>query len=232
MVKEFPKGGLIGRFVGFVRYFTRQRIPIYASHASYFIILAVFPTPVLLLGLLRYTGIDVNTQDYALWDQALESLLAQRPLVKSYVMDEIYNMMEAGEGSIAAYYAGDYFTMQEAQAEDVDLRFYYPDNTNYFVDAMCIPTCCQNQALAEIFINYMLSPEPAIANAEYIWYASPNTAVVTDPGYQEEMGEEAMAILYPEVENFAALYNTNAYRNLDADHLAYLHSLWETLKIN
>ena len=60
-MREFPKGGLIGRFVGFVRYFTRQRIPIYASHASYFIILAVFPTLVLLLGLLRYTGIDVNT---------------------------------------------------------------------------------------------------------------------------------------------------------------------------
>ena len=58
---EFPKGGLIGRLVNFVRYFTRQRIPIYASHAGYFIILALFPTLVLLLGLLRYTGIDVNT---------------------------------------------------------------------------------------------------------------------------------------------------------------------------
>ncbi len=177
-------------------------------------------------------GIDVNVQDFAQWDQALESLLEQRPLVKSYVMDEIYNMMEAGEAAIGAYYAGDYFTMQEAQAEDVDLRFFYPDPTNYFIDAMCIPTCCQNKDLAEIFINYMLSPEPAIANAEYIWYASPNTAVVTDPGYQEDMGEEAMAILYPEMEDFAALYNKNAYRNLDAEHLEYLHSLWETLKIN
>jgi len=60
-MREFPKGGLIGRFANFVGFFTRQRIPIYASHASYFIILAVFPTLVLLLGLLRYTGIDVNT---------------------------------------------------------------------------------------------------------------------------------------------------------------------------
>ena len=177
-------------------------------------------------------GIDVNDQNYAVWDQALESLLEQRPLVKSYVMDEIYNMMEAGEAAIAAYYAGDYFTMLDAQAEDVELKFYYPDNTNYFVDAMCIPTCCQNKELAEIFINYMLSPEPAVANAEYIWYASPNTAVVSDPGYQEEMGEEAMAILYPEMDDFAALYNKNAYRNLDGDHLDYLLTLWETLKIN
>ena len=115
---------------------------------------------------------------------------------------------------------------------DFDSLGYIPDGANEFVDAMCIPTCCQNKDLAEIFINYMLSPEPAIANAEYIWYASPNTAVVTDPGYQEDMGEEAMAILYPEMEDFAALYNKNAYRNLDAEHLEYLHSLWETLKIN
>ena len=177
-------------------------------------------------------GIDVNDQDYAVWDAALESLLEQRPLVKSYVMDEIYNMMESGEAAIAAYYAGDYFTMADAQAEDVDLRFYYPDNTNYFVDAMCIPTCCQNKELAEIFINYMLSPEPAIANAEYICYASPNTAVVADEGYRADMGEEAMEILYPPMDDFSAVYNKNAYRNLDSDHLDYLLTLWETLKIN
>lgn len=177
-------------------------------------------------------GIDVNEDDLTQWDKALESLLEQRPLVKSYVMDEIYNMMESGEAAIAAYYAGDYFTMLDAQAGDVDLRFYYPEPTNYFVDAMCVPSCCQDQELAEIFINYMLSPKPAIANAEYVWYASPNRAVVNDPGYQEDMGEEAMAILYPEMEDFSALYNAYAYRNLDSEHLSYLLTLWETLKIN
>ena len=41
-----------------------------------------------------------------------------------------------------------------------------------------------------------------------------------------------MSILYPEMDDFAALYNKNAYRNLDNDHLDYLLTLWETLKIN
>ena len=41
-------------------------------------------------------------------------------------MDEIYNMMESGEAAIGAYYAGDYFTMVDAEADNVDLRFYYP----------------------------------------------------------------------------------------------------------
>ena len=177
-------------------------------------------------------GLDVNSGDRAEWDQALAELKKQAPLVKSYVMDEIYNMMESGEAAIGTYYAGDYFTMLDAQADGVDLRFYYPERTNYFIDAMCIPSCCQNKQLAEIFINYMLSPEPAIANAEFIYYASPNTAVFTDEGYIEEMGEEAMEILYPEIGDFAELYNTYAYRSLDEATLDYVNSLWETLKIN
>ena len=176
-------------------------------------------------------GIDVNTTDRAEWERALEELKTQAPLVKSYVMDEIYNMMESGEAAIGAYYAGDYFTMLDDQSEDVDLQFYYPERTNYFVDAMCIPSCCQHKELAEIFINYMLSEEPAIANAEYIYYASPNSLVYDSPEYQDELGEEAMEILYPGIDNFSELYNEFAYKNLDSDTLGFVNTLWESLKI-
>lgn len=177
-------------------------------------------------------GLDVNSSDKAVWDQAYEELLTQRPLVYSYVMDEIFNMMEAGEAAIGAYYAGDYFTMVDAQAEDVDLQFYYPERTNFYVDAMCIPSCAQNKELAESFINYMLSEEPAIANAEYTYYASPNSLVYSNAGYQEDMGEDAMEVLYPELGNFAEQYNIQAYRNLDTGMLDYLNTLWENVKIN
>ena len=177
-------------------------------------------------------GIDVNTTDKSQWEAALQALLEQRPLVKAYVMDEIYNALESGEAAIGAYYAGDYFTMLDAQADDVDLQFYYPDPTNYFIDAMCIPSCCENKELAEVFINFMLSQETAVANAEYIYYASPNSLVYEDEGYQDDLGEEAMEILYPEIEDFSALYNELAYRNLDDEMLSYMNSLWENLKIN
>ena len=176
-------------------------------------------------------GLDVNSADKSTWDKALEELKRQSPLVKSYVMDEIYNMMESGEAAIGCYYAGDYFTMVDNQAENVDLRFYYPERTNYFFDAMCIPKAAQHKELAEIFINYMLSEEPAIANAEYIYYASPNSLVYESADYAEELGEEAMEILYPELGDFTALYNEYAYRNLDSELLGYLNKLWEDLKI-
>ena len=130
-------------------------------------------------------------------------------------MDEIYNMMESGEAAVGAYYAGDYFTMQEAQADTVDLQFYYPDPTNFYIDAMCVPTCAQNPELAEIFINYMLSEEPAVANAEQTYYASPNSLVYTNETYLEDMGEDTVSVLYPDLEDFAVSYNAGAYRNLD-----------------
>lgn len=177
-------------------------------------------------------GLDVNSTDPKVWDAAYETLLTQRPLVYSLVMDEIFNMMQSGEAAIGAYYAGDYFTMADAQAEDVDLKFYYPETTNYYIDAMCIPTCCENKELAEIFINYMCSEEPAVANAEYTYYASPNRLVYENAGYIEEMGEEAMDVLYSHVDDFAAQYEQNAYRNLPAETLDYINTLWETLKIN
>ena len=49
--------------------------------------------------------------------------------------------------------------------------------------------------------------------------------------YAEELGKEAMEILYPGIENFSALYNEYAYRNLDPDTLSYVNELWEALKI-
>ena len=71
-----------------------------------------------------------------------------------------------------------------------------------------------------------------MANAEYTYYASPNSVVYNSQDYIDEMGEEAMAILYPELDSFAKEYNTFAYRNLDGEMLDYLNTLWENVKIN
>ncbi len=173
-------------------------------------------------------GFSVNSTDEYEWRLALDELLKQKSIVQSYVMDEIYNKMESGEAAVAAYYAGDYFTMLDIND---DLGFYYPENTNLFVDAMCIPKGSDNKEIAELFINFMLSPEPAIANAEYIYYASPNSLVYEDEGYIEDMGGDAMSILYPDNFDFADELERNAYRNLDSDTLNLVSELWEELKI-
>ncbi len=177
-------------------------------------------------------GLDVNSEEKEDWDKAAEELISQRGLVYSYVMDEIYNIMESGEAAVGAYYAGDYFIMLDAEAENVDLKFYYPEPTNYYIDAMCIPTCCQNQELAERFIEFMLERDAAVANAEFTYYASPNKIVYEDEEYREDMGEDRIEILYPQIEDFTKAYNTYAYRNLDPEMLDYINTLWENVKIS
>jgi len=58
-MKEFPKGGIIGRTVHFFRYMGSLDIPLHAANAGFFILLSLFPALVLILSLLRYTGLQV-----------------------------------------------------------------------------------------------------------------------------------------------------------------------------
>lgn len=59
-MREFPKGGIIGKSVGLGREVAALKIPLYAANASFFMVLAVFPALLLLLGLLRYTPLEVE----------------------------------------------------------------------------------------------------------------------------------------------------------------------------
>ena len=74
-MREFPKGGLIGKTVHAVRGISRLNIPVYAANASFFVILAVFPALVLLLSLLRYTDLSVDNLIRALQGIIPEALM-------------------------------------------------------------------------------------------------------------------------------------------------------------
>ena len=173
-------------------------------------------------------GYSVNSDNDEEWVAALNKLLEQKEIVQGYVMDEIFNKMENGSAAISAYYAGDFFTMY---GDNEDLAFFYPkEGTNIYVDAMCIPTCSQNPELAERYINFMLSEDAAIANAEYICYASPNRLVYENEEYiaaMEELHEDAMSILYNDIFNIKTEY----YYNLSPEQLERVNELWEELKI-
>lgn len=171
-------------------------------------------------------GLDVNSDSEADWRKALDKLKEQKPILQGYVMDEIYNKMENGSAGIAAYYAGDYLAMYE---NNQDLEFFYPEEgTNLYVDAMCIPKSSKNKEIAERYINFMLTEEPAIANAEYTYYASPNRLVVESEEYIEymsEIKEDAYEKMYA-----TDSVKTSTYENLSGDKLILINQLWEELK--
>lgn len=173
-----------------------------------------------------FLGLDVNSTDETEWRQALEKLKEQKPILQGYVMDEIFNKMENGSAAIAAYYAGDFLAMYE---NNEDLEFFYPaEGTNLYVDAMCIPKASENKEIAERYIDFMLTEAPAVANAEYTYYASPNTAVRENEEYIEYMNSIKEG-------GYELMYNTDAvqtssYKNLGGEQLIMLNELWEELK--
>ncbi len=169
-----------------------------------------------------YLGQSVNTTDKDEWKEAIELLKKQAPLVSSYVMDEVFNKMENGDAALAPYYAGDFLTMYDVNP---DLAFCYPkEGVNFFVDAICIPKSTQNKEAAELYINFLCEEEIAVANANYICYASPHELVINSDDYDLK-GDE---ILYPSEENTP---KTQIFENLDKETQNYMSELWNELKI-
>lgn len=163
-------------------------------------------------------GYDVNTTDEAELQDCAAKLAEQKPVVQQYVMDQIFDAMENEEAWIAPYYAGDYLTMVE---ENPDLAFYRPTAQGYnmFIDAMCIPTCCQEKEAAETFINFLCSPGISSANMEFLGYSVPSTAAkeLMDP---EVAGSE---VAYPDADT---LTTGTSFNFLPEETSRYMESLF------
>lgn len=59
-MRAYPKGGIIGKALNAALEIREMNIPLHAAYAAYFIILALFPSLLLILSLLRYTGLQVE----------------------------------------------------------------------------------------------------------------------------------------------------------------------------
>ena len=59
-MKDFPRGGLIGKTIWLWRRVSGRKVSLHAANASFFLVLAAFPALLLLLGLLRYTPLEVE----------------------------------------------------------------------------------------------------------------------------------------------------------------------------
>ena len=165
-------------------------------------------------------GMDYNTESPIAWKVAAELLKDQKNVAPNYVNDEVFLKMESGEAALAPYYVGDFLSMKE---NNDDLEFVYPkEGVNYFVDGCCILKGSKNKRAAELYIDFLLDPEVAKANAEYICYGSPNTAVYENPEYEYYQDE----YLYPEEGSFL----TQLFCNPSPETLALMSTLWDDVK--
>ncbi|MBR4720831.1 MAG: spermidine/putrescine ABC transporter substrate-binding protein [Clostridia bacterium] len=167
-------------------------------------------------------GYSMNTENPKEIKAAAEKLKEQKPLVQSYVMDEIFDKMGAGEAVLAPYYAGDAVTLMD---EYDHISFATPKSgTNLFFDSLCIPKSAQNKEAAELYINFMCEPDIAYATTSYIGYSTPNEAAFEM--LDDEVKENGISYLDDEyLEN-----HTTVFVNMSDDANRLMQDLWTEMK--
>ena len=94
------------------------------------------------------------------------------PNVKAIVGDEIKMLLANKKRPSALVWSGD---AADIMSENEAIDYVVPEEgSNLWFDNMVIPKTARNIEAAHLFINFMLEPEVAAQNAEYVYYSTPN----------------------------------------------------------
>ena len=175
-------------------------------------------------------GMGLNSLHYSLNDknrdhlvEAKQKLDSLTPNIKAIVGDEIRMLMENDEAGIGVVWSG---TAQELMWEKDNLEYVLPEEgSNLWFDNMVIPKTAKNPEAAHQFMNFILDPENAAQNTEYVGYSTPNKEAL------KYMDEETISDerFYPDEEMTARL---EVYENLGKRMLAYYNELFLEFKMH
>jgi spermidine/putrescine transport system substrate-binding protein len=128
---------------------------------------------------LKYLGKSLNSTDPADLEQAEALLKAQKPYLAAYDSSNVSRKLASGEIAIGHIY--NYAVLQarlglEGDYEgNPDIAYFMPkEGGTIWQDNLVIVADSPNQYTAHVFINYMLRPDVAAKNAEYILGITPN----------------------------------------------------------
>ena len=162
-------------------------------------------------GVLKALGMAPDSKSADDLQKAADALTRVRGNVRKFHSSEYINALTTGEICMAVGYSGDILQARRRAAEaksGVDIAYVLPrEGALMWFDSMAIPTDAPHSAEAHAFIDFMLRPEVAARNTDFVRYASgvgPARALVrpeiaSDPG------------TYPPPETFARLFTNTAY---------------------
>lgn len=123
---------------------------------------------------LKKNGYSMNSLNKDELEAATADLIAQKPLVQAYVIDEVRDKMIGNEAAIGVIYSGEAIYTQR---ENPDLEYVIPsEGTNVWIDNWVIPKDTENYENALKFIDFMCRPDIALMNFDFITYSTPNDA--------------------------------------------------------
>ena len=174
------------------------------------------------IGLLA-NNLSLNTTDPKKLVEVRNELIGFMGNVKAILADEIRMYMALEEANVGITFSGD---ASSAIESNENLSYAIPkEGSNIWFDTMVIPKTSKNQKAAYAFINFMLEPENAAQNADYIWYATPN--------------KKALDLIDPEARNDKTLYpdddvidKLEVFKALDKESTILYNDLFLDLKIS
>ena len=148
-------------------------------------------------------------------------LMDQKPLIYAYFVDETGDEMAAGNASLAVVYSGE---AAYAKSLSDNLAYSVPkEGSNLWIDSWFIPKTCKNMENAEKFLDFLCQEDIARKNFDYVYYATPNTAVYNnlDDAIKKD------TIIFPDQ---SVLENCEVYTSLNEEGTNLYNRLWKELK--
>lgn len=170
---------------------------------------------------LKYLGYSLNTNDINEIQAAKDLLQKQKPDVQAYLVDEARDEVVAGNATMAVVYSGEAYLGHEYNE---DLAYVVPkEGSNVWIDSWGVTKYCDNMDAAQKFLDFLCREDIAMKNFEYIYYSTPNEAVIENLS-DEEKADESL------VPKDTATENCEVCLQTDETATKLMNDLWKELK--
>jgi len=176
---------------------------------------------------LNYLKLNPNSKAPGDLEKAAALLAKVRPSVRKFHSSEYLNALASGEICLVLGWSGDIKQAQKRAAEakaGVEIGYLIPKGgAQMWFDSFVIPADAPHPDEAHEFINFMMRPEIAAANSNYVYYANGN--IDSQPLLEEDViSDEA---IYPSQETLDRLFTSTAY---EPKVQRVITRLWTSLK--
>ena len=169
-------------------------------------------------------GYDVNTAKPSHLDEMKKLLISQKDVLRAYSSDDVNNM-NGGGAWIHHMWSGDFMYLREGLVDNkANYDFEAPkEGTPINSDAYAIPTNAKHPGTAMVFIDYLLRPENAIKNTNYLYYPFPVRDALSA---FTELAKEVPACDV----DVTALENPDVFRLLSTEEVQRRTAAWTEVK--
>jgi putrescine transport system substrate-binding protein len=175
---------------------------------------------------LHYLHLDPNSADPGDLKKVTDLLMRIRPYVRKFHSSEYLNALATGEICFVVGFSGDVKQAQKRAAEakgGVELGYAIPkEGAQLWFDTLAVPKDAPDPAEAHELINFLLKPEVAAKNTNYVSYANGDlpTAFI-DKAIRDDPS------IYPDQAIMANLYTIVAH---DQKTQRVINRLWTKIK--